>query len=65
MKCMITRIDLIIVYPLFIFLDLRKANNKIDEEEFENIYDDFKLVQQKKKNKKINSRNNSRFDRKR
>ena len=65
MKCMITRIDLTVVYPLFIFLDLRKANNKIDEEEFENIYDDFKLVQQKKKNKKINSRNNSRFDRKR
>ena len=57
---MITRIDLIIVYPLFIFLDLRKANNKIDEEEFENIYDDFKLVQRKKKNKKINSRHISR-----
>ena len=62
---MITRIDLTVVYPLFIFLDLRKANNKIDEEEFENLYDDFKLVQRKKKNKKINSRNDGRFGRKR
>ena len=46
MKCMITRIDLTVVYPLFIFLDLRKANNKIDEDEDV----DFKLGQRKKKN---------------
>ena len=52
------------------FLDLQKASNKIDEEEFENLHDDFKVVLRKKKKKKkkkkknINSRNDSRFDRK-
>ena len=65
MKCVITKIDLTVVYRILCFLDLQKADNKIDEEEFENFNDDFQLVQRKKKKKKMNSRNDSRYGRKR
>ena len=64
MKCVITKIDLTVVYRFLCFLDLQKADSKIDEEEFEN-FDDFQLVQRKKKKKKMNSRNDSRYGRKR
>ena len=55
---------LFILYLAFVFLDLRKANNKIGEEEFEN-FQQKKKKKKKTKKKKMNSRNDSRYGRKR
>ena len=46
------------------FLDICEANNKIDEDEFENLHG-FKRVERRKKKNKTNSKNDCRFGRKR